>query len=199
MHLKEKISKRVWIGLIGCMAGAFIISYVPPSGDTSDLFYLGILCAVIAAFGWAGEGVLVTSAMDFVEPTVALNIYQIVSTTFFVVILVPLSLFLTVPVEHASFSTIFTLLGSSGIKYIMFAGCLGSFSYMCWYKAMNTTGVSRAMALNITYALWGIILSVVFIDEKITLALIIGALCIFAGMVLVIGNPKDLVNLRKTD
>ena len=41
-------------------------------------FYLGIAFAFLAAFGWAAEGVCVTSGMDFIEPAVALNIYQIV-------------------------------------------------------------------------------------------------------------------------
>ena len=79
----------------------------------------------------------------------------------------------------------------------MRAGIVGACSYMCWYKAMNTTGVSRAMALNITYALWGVVLSAVFLDTEITVNLVIGAVVIFSGMVLVIGNPKDIVNLRQ--
>ena len=43
---------------------------------------------------------------------------------------------------------------------------------------MNMTGVSRAMALNISYALWGIVLSALFTDARITTTLIMGALVI---------------------
>lgn len=137
--------------------------------------------------------------MDFVEPGIALNIYQLTSSSIYIFIIIPLAFFFTVPTEFANIQAIFDLLTSTGIIFVICAGIVGSLSYTCWYKAMNTTGVSRAMAINITYALWGVILSAVFLDIEITINLIIGALIIFSGMVLVIGNPKDLVNLRKTN
>jgi drug/metabolite transporter (DMT)-like permease len=46
--------------------------------------------------------------------------------------------------------------------------------------------------------LWGIVLSFFFTETDITRWLIVGAGIIFAGMVLVIGNPKDMANLRKS-
>lgn len=45
------------------------------------------------------------------------------------------------------------------------------------------------MALNITYALWGVLFGALFTDVEITRSLVIGAAAIFAGMFLVIGNP----------
>ena len=60
---------------------------------------------------------------------------------------------------------------------------------------MNMAGVSRAMALNITYALWGVLFGALFTDVEITRSLVIAA-AIFAGMFLVIGNPRDIINLR---
>lgn len=198
IFLKEQINKRAWIGLFSCIIGAFIISYVPPSGGQTEYFYIGLLLAVIASVGWASEGVLVTSAMDFVEPGIALNIYQITSSLLYIFIIIPMVFFFTVPAEFINIQTILDLFTSTGIIFVICAGIVGSLSYNCWYKAMNTTGVSRAMAINITYALWGVILSAVFLDVEITINLMIGALVIFSGMVLVIGNPKDLVNLRKT-
>ena len=48
--------------------------------------------------------------------------------------------------------------------------------------------------------MWGLLLGVLFgalfTDVEITRSLVIGAAAIFAGMFLVIGNPRDIINLR---
>ena len=178
------------------MVGAVAIGYTPPESAGGGAFYLGIAFAFLAAFGWAAEGVCVTSGMDFIEPAVALNIYQIVSSLLYALIIVPAALL------HLSLGgyDITGLAGraftSSGLPFFAVAGVIGCITYLCWYKAMNMTGVSRAMALNITYALWGVVFSALFTDAEITRSLVIGAAAIFTGMCLVIGNPRDIVNLR---
>ena len=88
---------------------------------------------------------------------------------------------------------------SPGTLFVGLAGFIGATAYMCWFRAMNMTGVSRAMALNISYALWGILFSSLFTDVEITRTLVMGAVTIFAGMFLVIGNPKDMFTLRQGD
>ncbi|MEI3477955.1 MAG: DMT family transporter [Bilophila sp.] len=134
--------------------------------------------------------------MDFIEPAVALNIYQNRFKP-------------ALRLDHrarrpaASVPRRLRHYGSGGPGFHEFwaslfavAGVIGCITYLCWYKAMNMTGVSRAMALNITYALWGVVFSALFTDAEITRSLVIGAAAIFAGMCLVIGNPRDIVNLR---
>ena len=196
VFLKERISRRAWLGLTLCVVGAVAIGYTPPESAGGGAFYLGIAFAFLAAFGWAAEGVCVTSGMDFIEPAVALNIYQIVSSLLYALIIVPAALL------HLSLGgyDITGLAGraftSSGLPFFAVAGVIGCITYLCWYKAMNMTGVSRAMALNITYALWGVVFSALFTEAEITRSLVIGAAAIFTGMCLVIGNPRDIVNLR---
>lgn len=198
IFLKEKISVRAWCGLALCVAGAIAIGYTPPAGESSGSFLLGIGFAFIAAFGWAAEGVCETSAMDFVEPVLALNIYQFVSTVLYIFIIVPIViiyLYLSAP-DFSAIKTLGAAFSSAGLPFIICAGLVGCMSYRYWYRSMNMTGVSRAMALNITYALWGVIFSAIFTDITITTNLVIGAIIICIGMVLVIGNPRELVNLR---
>lgn len=198
LFLKERISVRAWGGLALCVAGAIAIGYTPPESVGGNAFLLGIAFAFLAAFGWAAEGVCVTSAMDFVEPAVALNIYQIVSALLYAFLIVPallLHLSLTVP-DWSAAHFLGQALSSPGLPFFALAGVIGCLSYRCWYRAMNMTGVSRAMALNITYALWGVLFSALFTDIEITRNLVAGAAAICLGMVLVIGNPRELVNLR---
>ncbi|MDL2267390.1 DMT family transporter [Desulfovibrio sp. OttesenSCG-928-G15] len=192
--LKERIPLRAWFGLCLCIIGAGAISYMPPDGQTGNMFYWGLIFAAIAAVGWGAEGVLATSGMDFIEPVIALNIYYAISALLYVALLVPLVSLLAFP--ETGLATPLAFISSKGAPFVMLAGLCGAGSYFCWYSAMSMTGVSRAMALNISYALWGILLSAIFTEVHITTTLVVGALIIFSGMFLVIGNPKDMLNLR---
>ena len=188
--LKEKITRTAWIGLSMCIVGAIIIGYTPPSGESSEFFYLGIAFAFLATLGWGSEGVCAAYGMDLLDPTVVLNIRQLVSSITYLLVILPVA---------GGYMVLHDAAWDMSGSFIVFAGVLGAASYLTWYRAMNMTGVSRAMGINITYALWGIIFSSVFMDTELTANLVIGALVITGGMVMVVGNPKDIVNLRKVD
>ncbi|WP_320174029.1 DMT family transporter [Maridesulfovibrio sp.] len=190
IFLKERICKRAWIGLVMCIVGGIVIGYTPPEGAVGSEFYLGIMLALIATFGWGVEGVLATSSMDFLDPAVALNVRQLTSTIVFLTVVLPLA---------GGWDLIIPALTSNLHWVFPVAAFAGALSYLCWYRSMNMTGVSRAMAINITYSLWGIFFSAIFTEIEITVSLLIGAAIITIGMIMVVGNPKDMVNLRNVD
>ncbi len=190
IFLKEKIRPRAWLGLLLCISGVFILSYTPPDEGVNPYFYWGLGAALLATFGWGAEGVLATYGMDLLDPSVALNIYQIVSASLYLFILLPV--FGGWIVLTKAFTSI------SGLLLIGVA-FLGASSYLMWYRALNMTGVCRAMAMNITYALWGILFSAIFTDTEITQSLLWGAFMITGGMLFVVGNPKDMINLRSVN
>ena len=190
IFLKERICKRAWMGLAMCIVGAIAIGYTPPEGAVGSEFYLGIMLALIATFGWGIEGVLATSSMDFLDPAVALNVRQITSSAVFLAVVLPLA---------GGWSMIVPALTSTESLVFPVAAFAGALSYLCWYRAMNMTGVSRAMAINITYSLWGIFFSALLTEIEITSSLLIGAAIITIGMIMVVGNPKDMINLRNVD
>ncbi len=196
VFLKERISRLAWCGLALCVLGAVTIGYTP-SESTGSLFLLGIAFAFLAAVGWAVEGVCVTSGMDFIDPAVALNVYQLLSSLLYACIIIPSAVWYTRgAVPDFSPAVLMQALSGSVPVFFVLAGIIGCLAYRCWYRSLNMTGVSRGMALNITYALWGVLFSALFTDTEITHTLVMGAVMIFAGMCLVIGNPRDLVNLR---
>ncbi len=188
--LKERITPRVWIGIILCIAGAVIVGWVPPDTSEYPHFYLGLGLSLLATFGWGMEGVLSTYGMDMADPDIAIGIRE---STSFVVYLVGI---LPIAGGMAMFWNSFT---QSSIMYLALAGFAGGLSYLCWYRALNTTGVGRAMALNITYALWAIVFSFMLTDMEITANLIGGAVVITLGTILVVANPKELIKLRATN
>jgi drug/metabolite transporter (DMT)-like permease len=191
--LKEKMSLRALIGIALCIVGSFIVSYTPPQSDAFPHFYWGILCALVPTFGWALEGVISTYAMDVLDPAVAINIRQ--STSFLVYSLIVIPIGLGLKGFSLILNTLSTHIMGSGIL-LLFTGLIGATSYLFWYRSMNMTGVGRAMALNITFALWSIVFGFFLTDLKITMTLVLGALVITSGALLVMANPKELVNLR---
>jgi len=188
VFLKERIGLRSWMGLACCVAGAIIVGYSPPQAGPGGDFTLGIGMALLATIGWGTEGVFCTSGMDLLDPSVALNIRQMVSSTVYLAVLLPLL---------GGWFVLGDALATPSALIILLAAGLGAASYMLWYRAMNMAGVSRAMAINVTYALWGILFSALFTDTPITPSLTVGAVVITVGMILVVGNIKDMTNLRK--
>jgi drug/metabolite transporter (DMT)-like permease len=126
--------------------------------------------------------------MKSVEPSVALGIYYLLSATLYCGILLPLGGVFLAPSGAVSLFQDFLV--SRGTLVLACAGCLGAISYFCWYAAMKLIGVSRATALNVSYALWGLLLAFFFTDENITGYLALGAVIIFIGILLVIGKQK---------
>jgi len=199
--LKESIKPLAWAGIAVCILGASVIGYAPGDGSSTlpATFSLGIAFAVLATMGWGAEGVCVTSGMDFIDPVVALNIRYIVSSVLYFVFLVGCFLLMDFPSNASPARILGDLAAHRGLLFLVLAGVAGGMTYVSWYRAMNMTGVSRAMALNISYALWAIVLGALFTEIEITIQLIVGAICIFAGALCVVGNPKDMINLRNVD
>lgn len=189
--LKEKITPRVWLGIICCVGGAIIMSYVPPTGDKFPHFYLGLGLSLLAAVGWGVEGVISTYGMEMVDPAVAINIRQATPSVVSMVAVFPLI---------AGFSMLSKALFTFNSLWIVAGAALvGATSYLCWYRAFSMCGVGRTMALNITYTIWGIIFSYFFTEVQITTNLIVGAVVITLGSILVVANPKEIVSLREVN
>lgn len=180
--LKEKITARVWAGIVLCVAGAVVIGYTPPAGGAYPHFYIGIAFALVAALGWAAEGVMSTRAMDSVDPSVAINIREVTSFAVYIVVVLPLAGALGV------FSDAFS---AESFRFLMLAGFLGAAAFLSWYRGLSMAGVGRTMSLNVTYALWGVVFGAIFTDVSLTVPLVVGAVVITAGALLVVSGPGN--------
>ncbi|KLU66561.1 MULTISPECIES: DMT family transporter [Desulfosporosinus] len=189
IFLKEKISPRVWAGILLAITGSFIVGFVPPDGSNYPHFYLGITFAVISAIGWAIEGVLSTYGMDLVDSDIAIGIRE--ATSFFVYLfaILPLAGGVSYQILTKSFSA------PTG-WYIAVIGLIGGTSFLSWYRAMNMTGVARTMGLSVTFAIWSVFFGWLLNNLQLTPNLIIGVVVLSLGTILTIGNPKDLLNLK---
>ena len=75
-----------------------------------------------------------------------------------------------------------------------------------WYRALNMVGTGRAMAFNVTYALWSVpagylanLITPLYGWENgyaATGLMLAGVAVITIGAILVVINPKELLKLR---
>lgn len=193
LFLKEKTNKRFWIGISLCVIGGFVLGFEPPKGDAYPHFYLGIVMSLLAAVGWGLEGTIGAFGTDTIDPNVSVGLRAMASSIVFL-ILIPLVGGFNVFVD-----AIFVHPIAAGM--VALAALAGSHSLWYWYVAFGMTGVGRAMAMNSTYSLWGVVFTLILsalglMTFVLTQNLVIGVLIMVAGIILVVINPKDLVKLR---
>ena len=185
--LKQKITRRVGVGMVICIIGAIIINWVKPESGSN--FTLGIICAFVAAIGWALEGVLAAFGSAMIDSDIAINIRQGVSGLVDILIILPiigaLGLLQT------------TIMAVTPLVWLAIAGLSAAVSFLCWYKANSTIGCAIGMSLNITYVFWGVLFSIILLGSAITPTIILGSIVILIGAVLVSTNPMDIIRKRE--
>lgn len=186
--LKQKINQRIGWGIVLSICGSIIVGYVPPVANLPH-FYLGICLSLLAAIAWALEGVISTYGMDIIDSDIAVGIREIASFIMYVFVILPV-------ISVMGYKMFFYATDYRTFSYIGLAAFMGGGSYLAWYRAMNRTGVSRAMSLNITYALWSVVFGWLLSDLQLTWNLIVGVVAITIGTVLTIGNPKEMVSIK---
>lgn len=175
IFLKQKINLKTFICIVGCIVGTFVLSYTKPTGNY-PYFYLGVLFSLLASFSWGIEATIVSYATkEELEEEVILNIRELISGISILFIVLPcLNLF-------SSFGT--TIQSLNVIKYLLFAGLFAGLSYLLYYKGMNLNGVSKGMALNSTFSLWSVVLSVIFLSTPLTIFLVIGVIIVTVSII----------------
>ena len=199
---KERIRPLAWVGIVIAVAGVITVSYAPPEGDQYPYFAIGLLGAVASSIGCGLEAVCVTYAADMTDSSTACGIYR----TFGSSILTLVFLLPAFGILAGDVTTGFRMIGEAfslgnPVLWIAIAALAGGLSYLTLYKAFPKAGIAKSMTVNVTYTLWSIPIGFAFLalgisDYAITGQAIIGCVVIFIGVVMVIGNPKDLVKLR---
>ena len=87
--------------------------------------------------------------------------------------------------------------GHKSFLILAAAGVIGGYSFQIWYRGFNMAGVGRTMALNITYALWGLLFGWAFTGAVVPSSLLVGAVLITLGAIVTVLNPKEFLILRR--
>ena len=157
--LKEKMQWYRWIFLSFTMLGVYGLS--GSEEIVVNNFALGIIGALMCAFGWGIEAVIL--AKCFKDPAVkneyALQIRQFTSALIYGAILLPLLKGWGVTIE------LLTSGKSRLIPALAAAALFATVSYLCYYKAISKIGASKAMALDITYAAWAVFFTIIILKD----------------------------------
>jgi uncharacterized membrane protein len=141
--------------------------------------------AVAAAAAVALEGIVATRAMVGLDTNTVMAVRELLSAVMFGLVL------LAVPGGIAAAGSVIADTGL--IVPIVCAGMIGGYSYAIWYRSIRKIGVARAMALNISYAVWGAVFAWSMLQVPPTLFAIIGCAVVTGGAVLTIlsGRPES--------
>lgn len=157
--LKEKMQWYRWILLIVTLLGVYGLSYSPDLNITN--FWLGACGALMCAFGWGIEAVILAKCMqdEEVKDEYALQIRQTTSALVYGIIILPV-------LKGWGF-TVSLFSGDTGwlVPVIVIAAFFATVSYLCYYRAIAAIGASKSMALNVTYAAWAIVFTVIILRD----------------------------------
>lgn len=187
IFLKEKMKWYQWIFLVLTMAGIYGLSYSPAGGITN--FWLGLMGTLMCAIGWGVEAVIIAHAVKDpeVKDEYALNIRQATSACVYGIIILPI-------LKGWGFTV--SLFHGTGwlLPTIAIAAVFATASYLCYYKAITKIGAAKSMALNVTYAAWSIVFTVVILRDTSVLTpfTIICAIVVLACGIFAAANFNDL-------
>jgi len=193
IFLKEKMKWYQWIFLVVTLLGVYGLSYSPDL--QIENFWLGILGAVMCAFGWGIEAVILAKSLTDPEVTdeYALQLRQTTSALCYGIVLLPV-------LKGWGF-TASLLTPATGwlIPTIAIAGLFATVSYLFYYKAIAQIGASKAMALNVTYCAWAIVFTVLILRDTsdLTPSTILCALVVLVCGIFAAADFKELLAKRK--
>lgn len=191
--LKEKMQWYRWVFLFATLLGVYGLSY-SPEVQIKD-FWLGIIGALMCAFGWGIEAVILAKCMQDpeVKDEYALQIRQTTSAIVYGAVLLP--------ILHGWGFTISLFSGTGWLlPVIALAAFFATLSYLCYYKAISQIGASKAMALNVTYAAWAIVFTVLILGDTsvLTPQTILYSLVVLVFGVLAAADFKELFSKKKS-
>ncbi len=192
IFLKEKIRWYQWIFLLCTLLGVFGLSYSPEISISN--FWLGLCGVLMCALGWGIEGVILSKCLkdSTVKTEYALQIRQTTSALIYGLIVIPL-------LGGIKFTAgLFTPSNGKVLLIIALAALCATVSYLFYYKAIGTIGVSKAMGLNITYTAWAMVLTVI-ISRDLSILNVQTVLCAAVVVVCGVFAATDFKEIFKPD
>ena len=186
--LKEKMSWYRWVFLVLAIIGVYGLSYSQELNINN--FWIGILGTLMCSFGWGIEAVIIAKCVkdEAITDEYALLIRQTTSALVYGIVILPL-------MKGWSFTASLFNNTSNLIPIIILAAFFATISYLFYYKSISEIGASKAMALNITYSAWAVVISIVFLKDYslINPVIIICTIVVLVFGILAAADYKDLI------
>lgn len=172
VFLKHKVSKKTIVGIALIIAGIFAQSY---TSEQVNSFYIGFLFALICAVAWGSESVLSSYAMsNNLTEIETLLIRQVTSFLAYLVIV----LFNGFSVSEVADIKL------SGLIFIFVLSNM--ISYIAYYMSINRLKPAKATGLNVSYVVWTVVFSAIFLGIGLSALVIVTSLIIMLGVYIII-------------
>lgn len=181
--LRERLSAAKYaafaLALIAVSALGYFSCAQDAQSSTNSNTILGLAGAILSVVGWGSEAVVCAWAtrQKSIDDEIILHIRQTTSAFAYVIIAIIAivsSVFVSYTGSSAGISTVtstglesYISLNTSSLQSFKIAGMaiivglLGVSSYLCYYRGIAKVGASRAMAANVTYAAWSMIVTAI--------------------------------------
>ncbi|WII71632.1 DMT family transporter [Bdellovibrio sp. 22V] len=173
----ERLHKVQWFGLFLAFAGvayAFLGAKPHAATTSSPNMILGDFFAVLGGLAWGATTVAIRSSRLSNAPASQTLFYQL-TVAFFLLLL-----------GSFVFSQNHFELTSRALASLFFQSIIVSFiSYLIWFMMLRNYLASRLGVLSFMTPFFGIALGVLLLNEPLESSFVIGALLVFAGILLV--------------
>lgn len=181
--LRERLSAAKYAAFALALIAVSALGYFSCAQDaqsyTNSNTILGLAGAILSVVGWGSEAVVCAWAtrQKSIDDEIILHIRQTTSAFAYVIIAI-IAIVSSIFVSSTGTSTGTSAVTSTGLEsYIslntsslqsfkiagmaIIVGLLGVSSYLCYYRGIAKVGASRAMAANVTYAAWSMIVTAI--------------------------------------
>ena len=183
IFLKERLRKIQALGLSVSVAGVALLG-LGSGADGGKNVPLGFCFALICCVSWALETVLFSWGIRRTGLTLrqVLLLRQTVSAVVCGGIILPLL---------RGWEETLSVLPDKATLYIFAGALFFTASYLCYYRAIVTVGAAKAMALNITYAAWSIVFSLLLLHLMPSARSIFCSVLIVGGSLAASASPDE--------
>lgn len=176
--LKEAVSKQQWLGVFISLGGVLILI---TKGDILSLLNYSInqgdIYVLIAVFFWAIYSILLRYRPAELDGFTFFGITVLIGS----IALLPFSL-----IEYHYYSPVIVWQNSTVLTILYMAIFPSILAYIFWNKGVSELGAAKAGLFIHLMPCFGLILSSIFLNEKIYLFHIGGILLIFSGIYLAV-------------
>ena len=194
LFLKEKMQWYRWLFLLATLGGVYGLSYSPQV--SVENFWLGLLGVLLCSFGWGTEAVILAKCfLGNMPGSVALQIRQTTSALVLGAVLLPL-------LRGWRFTAgLFRTENTKTLLLLALAALCATVSYLFYYKAIAKIGASKAMALDVSYAAWAIVFTVLILrDTSVLTPLTVGcALVVIVCGILAAADFSSLISKKEKE
>ncbi|WP_421786857.1 EamA family transporter [Gardnerella sp. DNF00753] len=181
--LRERLSAAKYSAFALALIAVSALGYFSCAQDAQSYVnsntILGLAGAILSVVGWGSEAVVCAWAtrQKSIDDEIILHIRQTTSAFAYVIIAIIAivsSIFVSSTVTSTGTSAVtstglesYISLNTSSLQSFKIAGMaiivglLGVSSYLCYYRGIAKVGASRAMAANVTYAAWSMIVTAI--------------------------------------